>query len=62
MNNKQIGKTFLFGGGFLGMDNVSCLHRSQLPDGCTLYQVRLLSQCFDLEEINVRGLFIDFFQ
>ena len=49
MNNKQIGKTFLFGGGFLGMDNVSCLHRSQLPDGCRLYQVRLLSLNFDFE-------------
>ena len=39
MNNKQIDNSFLFGGGFLGMDNISCLHRSALPENCTLYQV-----------------------
>jgi len=39
MNQKNVLGRFLFSGGFLGMDNISVLDRSSLPEGIVLEQV-----------------------
>ena len=39
VNQKRVGDSHLFSGGFLGMDNISCIERSNPPQGTHLTQV-----------------------
>ena len=39
VNQKMVDGSYIFGGGFLGMDNISCVERSNPPEGTTVLQV-----------------------
>ncbi|KAL5017253.1 hypothetical protein ScPMuIL_006842 [Solemya velum] len=57
MNTKQTSKRNLFTGGFLGMDNISVLDRSNVPEGMQLYQADatgwMAFYCLCMLEISV---------
>jgi len=46
LNRKDSRGKYLFHAGFLGMDNVSCVDRSNLPSGCTTID-QVLCLCYN---------------
>jgi len=55
VNEKDPHGKNLYGGGFLGMDNVSCLERSNPPYGLELLQVGHAVLSSDLRAVAIVG-------